>query len=151
MLAFNRPAILELVANDGQRVSVLLREVRDENADVIVAGEGITVSRQQIDQHWYGAYVLLWKPPLGTGTLRVGDRGPNVEWLRHRIDQEVAGGRPVSSSDPTLFDAELEQRVRQFQAQHSLHQDGVAGSETLIYLNSLDDPGNIPLLQATPG
>lgn len=149
MLAFNRPAILELVATDGQRVSVLLREVRDDSADVVVAGETITVSRQQIDEHWYGAYVALWKPPLGTGTLRIGDRGPNVEWLRHRIDQEVAGGGPVS--DPTLFDVELEQRVRQFQAQHSLHQDGVVGSETLIHLNSLEDPGNIPLLQAAPG
>jgi len=149
MLAFNRPAILELVANDGQRVSVLLREVEDDRAEIVVADESVTVSREEIDKHWYGTYVLLWKPPLGSGSLRVGDRGPNVEWLRHRIDRQIAGGGAVS--DPTLFDADLEQRVRQFQAQHSLRQDGVAGSETMIHLNSLEEAGTVPLLEPAAG
>ena len=149
MLTFNRPAILELVANDGQRVSVLLREVEDDRAEIVVADESVTVSREEIDKHWYGTYVLLWKPPLGSGSLRVGDRGPNVEWLRHRIDRQIAGGGAVS--DPTLFDADLEQRVRQFQAQHSLRQDGVAGSETMIHLNSLEEAGTVPLLEPAAG
>jgi general secretion pathway protein A len=143
--AFNRPALLELVDDSGRHVSVVLRQLNDEQAELVVAGQQITVGRDQVDTHWYGTFVLLWKPPVETGVLRLGDRGPGVRWLRSQLDDQIGGTNPAK--DPSLFDTELERRVKLFQARHALRQDGVVGSETLIHLNSHAASGDSPVLQ----
>jgi len=143
--AFNRPALMELVDDSGRRVSVVLRQLEEDRAELLVAGQRISVSREQVDTHWYGTFVLLWKPPVEAGVLRIGDRGPGVRWLRSQLDSQMGDTAPVE--DPSLFDADLEKRVKLFQARHALRQDGVVGSETLIHLNSQAASGNAPVLQ----
>ena len=51
------------------------------------------------------------------------------------------------SADPTLYDAELVERVKMFQRENGLRVDGIAGVRTLVKLQSmLVEPGT-PLLQ----
>ena len=82
---------------------------------------------------------------METGVLRLGDRGPGVRWLRSQLDDQIGGTDPAK--DPSLFDTELERRVKLFQARHALRQDGVVGSETLIHLSSHAASGDSPVLQ----
>ena len=58
--------------------------------------------------------------------LQAGDEGPRVAALRRRL------GLPQL---PPLFDAVLEQAVREFQERHGLAVDGVAGVQTMAALN----------------
>lgn len=146
--AFNRPALLELVDDSGRHVSVVLRQLKDDRAELVIAGQRVTVDRGQIDIRWYGSFVLLWKSPVETRVLRVGDRGAGVRWLRSQLDDQI--GSTASVKDSSLFDTELERRVKLFQARHALRQDGVVGSETLIHLNSHAASGDSPVLQAVP-
>ena len=65
----------------------------------------------------------------------MGSRGPAVTWLRSSlaaVDERYASGNPESY----VFDAELDQIVRDFQRDHRLDIDGVAGQHTQIIINS---------------
>jgi general secretion pathway protein A len=92
---------------------------------------------QEIDELWFGQFMLLWQPPNGSAvSLSRGMRGENVRWLRQSLaalDPEYQGA--VSDSD--LFDEQLEQQLRAFQQRNRLQVDGLAGQQTQIFINSL--------------
>ena len=56
-------------------------------------------------------------------------------------------GRPVPRPNSTFFDAELRQRVTEFQRAHQLEADGIAGVQTLIALNTALRVSGTPLLK----
>ncbi|MBT8088051.1 MAG: peptidoglycan-binding protein, partial [Gammaproteobacteria bacterium] len=65
-----------------------------------------------------------------------GSRGDLVVWLR----ESLAAIAPEYASEDTqsdTFDEGLGQVVRQFQRDHRLSVDGVAGQQTQIIINSL--------------
>ena len=90
----------------------------------------------EIGAIWFGDFTLLWRPPTDSViSLGLGSRGPAVTWLRNSlaaIDERYAGGSPESD----IFDAELDRIVRDFQRDHRLDIDGVAGQHTQIIINS---------------
>jgi len=65
-------------------------------------------------------------------SLRLGDSGSAVSTLRARL---AAEGYGAAGSDLNLFDAELEQALREFQVRHALEADGVMGPATRAALN----------------
>lgn len=135
--SFDRPAVLEMIAPDGQRVPVLLRGLQDDQATIELGGEVSRVSLAELDAHWHGQFTLLWRPPVGRQILRLGTRGDDVVWLRTLLDRVLPGEVPAATA-PEVFDAALAERVRQFQSRHALEPDGVVGALTLIHLNSAD-------------
>jgi general secretion pathway protein A len=146
--SFDRPAVLQMIAPGGQRVSVLLRGLQDDQATIELGGEVLRLPITQIDAHWHGQFVLLWRPPVGSETLRVGARSEDVAWLRDLLDRlQPASAAPAP--EPRLFDAALAERVKLFQASHSLEPDGVVGILTLIHLNSADQRSGGPRLTDT--
>ena len=79
--------------------------------------------------------------------LASGSRGPAVTWLRDSlavIDARYASSNPRSD----IFDAELDQLVRDFQRDHHLDIDGVAGQHTQIIINSQLAAEGTPQLSA---
>src|ERR1700752_2460265 len=73
-------------------------------------------------------------------------RGAEVRWLRQSLEHlaHVEWVTPVSD----VFDAQLTGLVREFQRQHQLSVDGIAGRETQIALaGAVAGPG-VPLLSA---
>lgn len=137
--SFDRPAILQMIAPDGQRVPLLLRglEADGKTAVVELGGEVLRLPITEIDAHWHGQYMLLWRPPVGSETLRIGSRGDDVLWLRGLLDR-LQPGSAEESAAPNLYDAALVERVKAFQSQHALEPDGVVGLMTLMHLNSAD-------------
>ncbi len=143
---FDRPAILKLEAPDGSRVPVLLRQLDSQAVELVINNAPYRTTIEQVDRFWYGEYTLLFQAtPGGRLFLRVGDRGPDVVWLREQL--EAVQGVKVLSADMQLFDYPLQQQVLEFQRSHGLISDGVVGRNTLIYLNTRAGREGVPVLR----
>jgi general secretion pathway protein A len=142
---YNRPAILMLSDNAGTSHQVVLSSLDDEHATVQLGGTSQNVSIGELSRYWFGDFVMLWRP--GTSQVKVlsqGMRGDDVRWLRQslqRVEGEHGDG-PVSD----VFDADLSKLVRDFQRQHRLTVDGIAGVQTQIVLASAVAPPDSPFL-----
>jgi len=142
---FDRPAILTLVAADGERVPVVLQHLDDSIAEVLIGNELYRLPTEQIERSWYGDFVLLLQaPPGGRLFLRVGDRDPVVSWIRSQL--EIALGVVIPAQDPLNFDYALQREVLTFQRNHDLVTDGVVGKYTIIHLNTASGREGVPLL-----
>ncbi len=133
----DRPAIMTLVDADGESHEVLLMAVRGDTVELSIGGVLVEHPASSLLESWFGQYMLLWRPPGGSPvSLGRGARNERVAWLRNSlaaIDPRYSSANPESE----LYDAELEQLVRQFQRDHRLSVDGVAGQQTQIVINSL--------------
>jgi len=142
---FDRPAILTLVAADGERVAVLLQHMDDSVAEVIIGNELYRLTPDQVKQNWYGEFTLLLQgPPGGRLFLRAGDRDPVVSWIRDQL--EIAQGVNLPAADPLNFDYALQSEVLAFQRDHGLSADGVVGKYTMIHLNTASGREGVPRL-----
>ena len=146
---FDRPAILTLVAANGERVAVLLQHLDDSVAEVIIGDELYRLTPDQVKQNWYGEFALLLQsPPGGRLFLRAGDRDPVVSWIRGQL--EVAQGIKLPAPDPLNFDYALQREVLAFQRDHGLSADGVVGKYTMIHLNTASGREGVPRLTSGP-
>jgi len=146
----NRPAVIELVGEEGQRYYVPVVRLEGETVTLVVNKQEVPVTRARVDSLWFGEYTVLWRrPPLKHFFLKEGDSGGDVQWLRATLDL-VDGRHPelTSQSLSPVFDGPLKERVLRFQREHSVRADGVVGEQTLIQLNgAVNDPA-VPLLSA---
>jgi general secretion pathway protein A len=86
---------------------------------------------------------LLWRLPPGYERPTViGDRGETVAWLS---DQLAFIELQPKEKTTTLFDEDLQERVKRFQASVGLLPDGRVGPQTWIHINSIQAQG-VPLL-----
>lgn len=129
--ALGRPVVLRLNMDSAELWAVLLG-IEGERVRLAVAGETHDVSREDLDPHWLGEYYAIWRAPafLSGSTLRRGDSGPGVEWLRQRLTE--GGFATLDADGPALFDAPVEQGVRALQAATGLLADGLVGPETMM-------------------
>ncbi|MCW8872159.1 MAG: AAA family ATPase [Xanthomonadales bacterium] len=143
---YNRPAIMELVTSDGRSVPVVLQQLEDRAAQLLIGNESFRLDIGDVDRFWLGEFTLLLRlPPNGHYLLTAGDRNPDVVWLRQML--EAAQQVKLPSDDPQFFDFPLQRQVMDFQRRHGLTPDGVVGKQTLIQLNTYSD-GSVPLLSA---
>ena len=143
---YNHPAILLL--NDGLGTShqVVLTRLDDERAQLELGGPQ-TVSLGELSHYWLGDFVMLWRPASSpVKSLSAGMRGEQVRWLRQSLERLHGGHVDAPVSD--VFDAELTSLVREFQRQHQLTVDGIAGVQTQIALASAVAGPDAPLLSA---
>ncbi|MBS0379282.1 MAG: AAA family ATPase [Proteobacteria bacterium] len=143
---YNHPAILVLTDAAGASHQVVLTALADDDARIELAG-GQNVSLGDLSRYWLGDFVMLWRPANSpVRPLSAGMRGAPVRWLRESLDhlKGTAAAQPVSD----LFDAELTAQVRDFQRQHQLAVDGIAGVQTQIALASAVARPGTPLLSA---
>jgi len=147
---FDRPAILTLVAGNGEQVPVLLQQVDGDVAEVFIGDDLYQLPVDQVAQSWYGEFTLLLQvPPGGRLFLKVGDRDPVVSWLRDQL--ELALGVVIPAGDPLNFDYALQREVLAFQREQGLLTDGVVGKYTMIHLNTATDRDGVPRLMAGSG
>ena len=138
--SMGRPVVLRLRA-DGRDVWAVLLGVDGPRVRLGVDGETFDVAREELESHWLGEYFALFRTPvyLSGATLRRGDSGPGVEWLRQRL---VEGGQVQLDLDgPAWFDPQVEAGVRALQNVVGLAPDGIVGPETLLALVSAGSTG----------
>ena len=142
---YNRPAIL-LVNDDGDGShQIVLTHLDDEHARIQLGGTAHEIKIGELLRYWNGDYVMLWRP--GTSQVKAlspGMHGPDVRWLRESLQHLRGEHNDGAVSD--VFDAELGNLVRDFQRQHRLTVDGIAGVQTQIALASAVAGTGAPLL-----
>jgi general secretion pathway protein A len=148
--ALNRPAILTLTDDQGQRHRVVLSALDDKFATLDLGEHNERVPIDELSRDWFGEFTVVWKPKTAsTRPLSVGMHGDEVRWLRRSLNA-LRG----ASSDPErgdLYDEELAIAVQNFQREHRLNVDGIAGIQTLVMLDTaLAEPGSPLLLPNTP-
>ena len=144
---FDRPAIVRLSLDDGRNVSVTLRDLRGDIAELVLGETVVRVPTAEVDRYWYGDYVLLLKaPPAGAMFMKAGGRWADVKWLREQLGL-IQGGN-LTTADPMFFDQQLHEQTLAFQREQGLVADGVVGKHTIIHLNSRSDRPGIPRLLA---
>jgi general secretion pathway protein A len=148
--ALNRPAILTLTDGEGQRHRVVLSAL-DEGYGTLDLGEhDLRVPLDELSRDWFGEFTVVWKPKTAhTRLLSLGMHGDEVRWLRRSLNA-LHG----AASDPALddvYDQQLAIAVQNFQREHRLNVDGVAGLQTQVMLDTaLADPGSPLLSPLTP-
>jgi len=143
--SLNRPAILYFADDGGHERQLVVEALGDERASVHVGGQRREVSIADISRYWYGDFLLLWRPQVSGKLLSAGMQGAEVRWLRESLDK-VRGAQSDQSSD--VYDPDLVRLVEDFQRQHRLTVDGIAGLQTQIVLDTaLATPGT-PFLTA---
>src|SRR5262249_23033111 len=110
----DRPAVLELWDADSQPFYAVAIAIDGDRMDVDVGGAIKRIARAALEQHWYGAFVVLWRmPPDYHGRLQVGDAGPTTAWLRRQLASVQS--TKLESEHPDVFDQALHDALVRFQ------------------------------------
>lgn len=145
----NRPAILTLIDDANNAHQITVSGLNDGNARVGLGGTQHEVSIASISRLWYGDYLVLWRPQVASPrALSAGMQGDGVRWLRRSLN--TLQGRNDAPEDD-FYDEELVKMVEDFQRQHRLNVDGIAGVQTQIVLDTLSNAAGTPLLLAQGG
>jgi general secretion pathway protein A len=141
----NRPAILTLTDDRGQRHRVVLSSLDDKTATLNLGEHNEKVSIDDLSRDWFGEFTVVWKPKTSrTRLLSLGMQGDEVRWLRRSLN--ALGGVASDPEHADIYDQELAIAVQNFQREHRLNVDGIAGVQTQVVLDTaLADP-NSPLL-----
>jgi len=143
--ALNRPAILTLNDDRGVRHRVVLSGLDDHYATLNVGEHNQRVTLEDLSRDWFGEFTVVWKPKtLHARSLSLGMQGEEVRWLRRSLN--ALGGGASDSDHADVYDEQLAIAVQNFQRDHRLNVDGIAGLQTQVVLDTaLAEPGS-PLL-----
>jgi general secretion pathway protein A len=147
--ALNRPAILTLTDDRGQRHRVVLSALDDRYATLDLGENNERVPLDEVSRDWFGEFTIVWRPKtIHTRSLSMGMSGEEVRWLRRSLNALHGGASDPEHGD--VYDQELAIAVQNFQREHRLNADGVAGLQTQVVLDTaLAEPGT-PLLLTNP-
>ena len=146
----NRPAVLTLIDEHGQRRYVVLTALSDRQASLSLGEHNVRVSLDDLSRVWFGEFTVVWKPKTPrTRMLTVGMSGDEVRWLRRSLN--TLHGAPAGPGHSDVYDEELAIAVQNFQREHRLNADGIAGLQTQVVLDTaLAEPGSPMLLPSPP-
>lgn len=142
----NRPAVLTLTDVRGARHRVVLTALDDRMATLTLGERSERVPLEAVSRLWFGDFTVVWRPRSARPRqLTIGSSGDEVRWLRRSLS--ALRGSSVDPERDDVYDRELAQAVLEFQRQHRLTADGIAGVLTQVVLDAaLADPQS-PLLE----
>jgi general secretion pathway protein A len=148
--ALNRPAILTLTDDHGQRHRVVLSALDDRFATLNLGEHNERVPVDELSRDWFGEFTVVWKPKTARARpLSLGMKGDEVRWLRRSLNALQGDASDPETGD--VYDQELATAVQNFQREHRLSVDGIAGLQTQVMLDTaLAEPGSPLLLPNAP-
>jgi general secretion pathway protein A len=148
--SLNRPAILTLTDSTGQKHRVVLSALDDKFATLDIGEHSQKVAIDDLSRDWFGDFTVVWKPKTSrTRLLSLGMQGDEVRWLRRSLNALLGASADPARDD--VYDQELATAVENFQREHRLDVDGIAGLQTQVVLDTaLAEPGSPLLLQTPP-
>jgi general secretion pathway protein A len=148
--ALNRPAILTLTDDHGQRHRVVLSALDDRFATLNLGEHNERVPVDELSRDWFGEFTVVWKPKtVRARPLSLGMKGDEVRWLRRSLNALQGDASDPETGD--VYDQELATAVQNFQREHRLSVDGIAGLQTQVMLDTaLAEPGSPLLLPNAP-
>ena len=134
----NRPAALVMRDDQDREFHAALIALDDKSATFVIGAQTRKVALGALAAQWAGQYTLLWRMPTeARENIRLGERGPAVQWLIRQLAQ--AQGQVAETSKAPLFDDALERQVKQFQLAQGLIPVGLVGPQTLMRLAGVGD------------
>jgi len=144
----NRPAILQLTDDQGHAHQVVITELHEGDAELLVGNERQPVTLASLSRYWSGDFLVLWRPKVaGQKALTPGMQGSDILWLRTSLARYA--NRPLPKKPSKEFDDALAEQVSQFQRDNHLNADGMAGVQTQIALDTAVRADNSPVLLTT--
>jgi general secretion pathway protein A len=142
----NRPAVLTLSGAHGERYHVVLTGLDDRMATLTLGERSERVPIDAVSRIWFGNFTVVWRPKSPhTRQLSIGSTGDEVRWLRRSLS--ALKGSAVDPAHDDVYDQTLANDVADFQRQHRMTADGIAGILTQMVLDAtLADPQS-PLLE----
>jgi general secretion pathway protein A len=132
-----RPGILTLQSEQSPARYAVLVGMSEQNAALRTATGLHTVSLIALGRVWHGEFATLWHAPKGySPAMRGGSTGPAILELTRQLAVLDGVPAPAPSAVPMVLDAELRDRVRDFQNAHGLQADGLPGPITFMQLES---------------
>ena len=140
LTSLGRPAVLRL-RNKFHDLWAVLLGVDEYRVRLGIDGATVDMTREDFEPYWLGEYYAVWRAPalLSGNSLRRGDNGPAVEWLRQHLVE--AGHAQLDIDGPAMFDAQVEAGVRTLQTAAGLAPDGIVGPETLLAIAGAERAG----------
>ncbi|MBS3955466.1 MAG: AAA family ATPase [Methylomicrobium sp.] len=144
LISMRRPVILEFASSDQSNRYVLMTGIKQGQA-LFQFGQEVSFPVADVLRYWNGRYLIIWKSPFpDVQAIYPGQTSESVLWLRQQLTAN--DGIDEQASDPRFFDGDLIKRVKAFQLQHHLTEDGIAGTRTLFYLDNVASSSNSPRL-----
>lgn len=144
LVLLNRPAVIYQAGS-----YLTISHVSDTGVTLIAGSNEYEVPRAVLERQVSGNMYLFWRtPPRYQQSLKIGDKGPAVDWLV--IQMALIRGEEPPLGSGYLFDDALAASVRAFQARVGLEPNGIVDVDTWIHLNSVEAI-NIPLIAAHTG
>lgn len=133
LLQLDRPALVTLQDEGGAAYPALLVGLTKAGATLRLVGAKQTISLPALARKLRGEFVTFWRAPQDyREKIRTGDRGADVDHLAAQLAKANGAGTWVAGQ---AYDQALAGQLREFQSKQGLEVDGVAGPQTLIYLN----------------
>lgn len=147
LLSINRPAILEFTLADGAKRWALMTGFR-QNQQILHINQDLAFPLADVLSYWSGNYLIPWISPIAdVKMIYPGQSSDQVLWLRQQL--AVFDGIDTPVKQPRFFDQALTIRVKNFQRQHNLFEDGKAGLQTLFHLDNQSGSTTAPRLITT--
>jgi len=147
LLAINRPAILEFSVTGKEKRHALLTGL-GQNQSIIHFKNNVVFPAAEVLKDWNGYYLILEPPPIpDVKFIYRHQTSDNILWLRYLLN---SGGRKIEAVEqPRLYDDKLIARVKNFQHQHQLPEDGIVGDKTMAHLKNIARTLDSPHLETT--
>ena len=131
----DHPVVVELWDDRVEPYYAAILGHHDNVLTMKLGGESVAATVEELGKHWYGNYIVLWQmPPDYRGTLKVGDAGPSVAWLRQHLASVLR--IDLRAAEPARFDDALQAALVRFQRDNGMVPDGVAGPLTWIAMSA---------------
>ncbi|WP_417514944.1 ExeA family protein [Marinobacter sp.] len=146
-LAFlDRPAMLMLQDDAGNRGYVVLRQLDGDIAEIALPSGLEQVSFSSLEAFWFGEYRVLWQlPDYLAGRSASGAAAGEELWIGVRM-MELAEAHSQSPADSARIKRlSAKDQVRWYQSLRGLTVDGIAGAMTVIQINN-DLKADVPRL-----
>ncbi len=132
IIKLNYPVVARLTEQNGPELYAVVLHVADGQADLLLGSEKWQVSQEWLSKAWGQDYTVLWQLPESSNKIISKRSGPaDVLWLETVVSQAL---HQPPRNKLSRFDNQLATKVRQFQKQEGLTEDGVAGEQTLLRL-----------------
>ncbi len=147
LLRIGYPAVLELKL-DGVSGRRFVSLVGIENEQLLVEttpSERKSLSFSELEKQWTGQGLLFWKDSLGLLARAIpGSRGNPVKELQTLLRDTGTYRSPLTG----VYDDTTLAAVKEFQTSKGILQDGIVGSQTLMFLYRSVDRFEVPKLMA---
>lgn len=132
----NRPAVLKITTPERFTSYVVLVGLGNTQAQILKeSGETVHIPLAEIGPMWTGDAFYVWTRPRGfVEPLVKGQRSSTIRWLAKQFAELDEHTEPLTNS---LFTTTMQQRVKIFQRNHGLKDDGIVGEQTLMKVNEV--------------